>query len=598
MTHKTTWMLGAAVCALGLSACVLAEPTDTATSSEETQPFIDPVVLADSMCSGRTSQSTANAIEAAASLNPGFDYGDPYPLPSEVTAQFHYPISTASGEAQSWFDTGMTHMANFNHDEAIAAFRTAQAKDPECAMCYWGEGLSFGSNINIPYAPARGAAGRVAANEAMTRLDGLTPQETKLIKALDVRYSVADDGSEVVENAAAFADAMDHVAQAFSGDKLILSLAAEANMDTQPWDYWQANALEPKGRTARTLELIESALEIDPGFAPAIHLYIHITESSVDPFRAEAYADRLWEQQLGVGHLVHMPSHIYLRLGEWKKSHASNIDAIAADEAYLADSGNADVYGSVYYPHNVHFVVASSQFAGDAATALEMADKLESLAVFDPSAPAPLSEHIAAAPIFTDLLFSTDETVLATPEPAAAHLYLRTAWHYARGTVFARQGNVAAARAEWSSLADLTGEPGFDDYDTLYFAPMAGIHKVAHLTLSGRISAAEGDLKGAIAHLESASAAEAQLPYFEPTWWYYPTRQTLGLYLLKDGQYDRAEREFFKTLIKAPNNAYALFGLAETFRAKGDSASEAYARQLFNEAWMGRDGVQPKLSNL
>ena len=594
MTNTRLKTLGLGLGLFSLAACVSPEPVETEADS---QPFIDPVTLSQSMCSGRTNEVSVSTLETAAGLNPGFDYGTPFALPGEVTDHFHYQISTASPEAQTWFDTGLTHMANFNHDEAIAAFRMAQSKDPDCAMCYWGEGLSFGSNINIPYAPARGAAGLMAADVAVKKMDGVSEREAKLIKALATRYDASEDGN-IVENAGAFADAMDAVAQAFPDDKFILSLAAEANMDTQPWDYWQAGAREPKGRTARTLELIETALEIDPEFAPAIHLYIHITESSVDPFRAEAYADSLADQQLGVGHLVHMPSHIYLRLGAWKKSHDSNIAAIEADEAYITQSENAAVYGSVYYPHNVHFVVASSQFAGNAATALDMADKLNAMVEIDPSAPNPLAEHIAASPIFTDLLFSTDETVLAIPEPAAAHLYLRTAWHYARGVVFARQDDMAAAKAELGQLSALTGAPGFDAYDSEFLTPLAGIQTVAELTLEGRLLAAEGNLKGAIDKLESASAAEAQLPYFEPTWWYYPTRQTLGLYLLQDGQYDRAEREFFKTLIKAPNNAYALFGLAETYRAKGDARSADYARELFDEAWMGSDGTIPKLADL
>lgn len=581
---------------LGLSSCVSSDTIEEDTAEADQKPFIDPVTLSQSMCSGRKPQSSATALETAASLNPGFDYGKPFRLPDAVTDHFHYPVSTASREAQLWFDHGLAHMANFNHDEAIASFRKAQASDPSCAMCFWGEGLSFGSNINIPYDANRGAAGLVATGKALALLDGTNERETKLIKALGTRYGV--EGEAVAENAGAFAEAMDGVALAFPEDKLILSLAAEANMDTQPWDYWQVGAREPKGRTARTVELIEMALAIDPDYAPAIHLYIHITESSVDPFRAEAYADRLLAQDIGIGHLVHMPSHIYLRLGKWKKSHASNIAAIAADEAYIAATDNAAIYGSVYYPHNVHFVVASSQFAGNAATALEMADKLETLAQIDPSAANPLGEHIAASPIFTDLIFSTNETVLAIPEPAKAHLYMRTAWHYARGTVLARQGDLAAAQGEMDRLMALTGEPGFADYDALYLTPLAGVHEVAKLTLEGRMLAASGDLTGAIDRLEFAAAAEAQLPYFEPTWWYYPTRQTLGLYLLQDGQYDRAEREFFKTLIKAPNNAYALFGLAETYRAKGDSRSEAYARELFDEAWMGTVGSIPKLADL
>lgn len=593
MTFRALLQAGAALSILGLAACISG---DQNVAEDESQPFIDPLILSQSRCSGTSSKPVSTPPDADASAAQ-FDYAAPFELPDAVLAQFHYPVSTENADAQRWFDTGVSHMVNFNHDEAIAAFRAAQASDPDCAMCYWGEGLSFGSNINYPYDPNRGAAGHVAADAALARLDGVSDHEAALIEALNQRYTTTEaDGTK--ENGEAFADAMDLVAQRYPTDKFILSFAAEANMDTQPWDYWQADARHAKGRTARTLEMLETALKFDPEFAPAIHLYIHITESSVDPFRAESYADRLASQSLGVGHLVHMPSHIYLRLGRWQKSHAANLEAIAADEAYIAASDNAGIYGAIYYPHNVHFVVASSQFAGDAATATEMADKLANVVSLDPDAFDPFGEHIAASKIFADLQFSSEQAVLAHPEPAAGHLYMRTAWHYARGIVFTRQGNLAEAEIELAALAALPGADGIEGYAELFGVPMTGIIDVARLTLDGRISAGNNDLSGAIDRLEAAAAAEAQLSYFEPTWWYYPTRQTLGMYLLMDRQYDRAEREFFKTLIKAPNNAYALYGLAETFRLKGEPRSEAYARELFSDAWMGEAGTTPKLDQL
>ncbi|MBR9835834.1 MAG: hypothetical protein GYB42_11780, partial [Alphaproteobacteria bacterium] len=542
-----------------------------------------------------TSLATTASTEIVA--NPDFAFEAAFALPDDVVAQFHYPISTESTEAQHWFDTGLTHMANFNHDEAIAAFRQAQAADADCAMCYWGEALSFGSNINAPYDANRGAAGRLAANAALARLEGASEIETALIQAVDARYTVSAEGT-VAEDAEGFADAMDSAALQFPTDTFILSLAAEANMDTQPWNYWQPGSRLPLGRTERTLALLEDALAINPDHAPSIHLYIHVTESSIDPYRAEAYADTLWQQSLGVGHLVHMPSHIYLRLGRWKKAHAANIAAIAADEAYIAGSDNAGFYGAVYYPHNVHFVVASSQFAGDAATAQAMSAKLGAIVALNPDMSEPYSEHVAASQIFTDLLYGTDEAVLARPEPAAAHVYMRMAWHYARGTVFARRGELDAAHAELAALGSLTEAPAYDAYAPEMGIPLPTILKVANLTLKARLMAADGDLTGAIATMEEAVESESAIPYFEPTWWYYPTRQTLGLYLLQDGQLDRAEREFYRTLIKAPNNAYALYGLAETFRAKGDAASETYARELFSRAWMGEDGTLPDLNQL
>lgn len=595
MRNQLKLMASAALCAVFAAGCVIIND-EGSDEAAESQPFIDPVVLANSRCGPPASQPfSALKSEELAALADSFDFDSPYALPQDVVAHFHYAISTESDAAQLWFDTGLAHMANFNHDEAIAAFRQAQVEDPDCAMCFWGEALSFGSNINAPFESDRGAAGRVAADEAMARIDTASDVEAALISALDTRYSVTETG--VVENAGAYADAMDVVSRAAPEDVFALVLAAEANMDTQPWNYWEAGARAPYGLTARTLELLETALELDPEFAPAIHLYIHITESSVDPFRAEAYADRLHERQLGVGHLLHMPSHTYLRLGRWKKTQDANIAAIAADEAYIANSENSDFYAAVYYPHNVHFVVASSQLAGNGTTALEMAAKLTKVTPLDPAGPAPFAEHIAASDYFAKLLFSEDDAVLALTEPAENHLYLRMARHYVRGAVFARNGDLEQAMAESASLSAIAEDSVLEQY-TAMGIPLAQTHKVADLTLKGKIKAAKGDLSAAIALLDEAADRHAQIPYFEPTWWYYPTRQTLGAYLLMDGQHDRAEREFFKTLVDAPNNAYALFGLAETFKAQGDEASESYARKLFSEAWLGNSDDAPDLTDL
>ena len=576
---------------IGLASCVsgdLNEPGD------DEKPFIDPLVLSQNMC-GPPDQKPQYS-SAPETANVAFDFAKPFALDDEVVEHFHFPISTENPDVQYWFDMGLAHMANFNHDEAIAAFRKGQELEPSCAMCFWGEGLAFGSNINAPFDQNRGAAGFAAANRATTLLGNMSEKEAALISALSYRYGVSERG--IVENAEQYADAMDRVSQSFSSDKLVLALAAEANMDTQPWDYWRSGARLPKGRTARTLELLETALDIDPDFAPAVHLYIHITEGSIDPYRAEKFADRLQAQSLGVGHLLHMPSHTYLRLGRWKKSQAANLAAIAADEAYITQSENALYYANVYYPHNIHFVLASSQFAGDAETAFAMAGKLMQLGDIDPSGPTPFIEHMGAATIFAALQFADSATVHSIPEPAEPHLLMKTAWHYARGSAFARDGDIANAQTEFESLSTLIDTQDMQTYQDVFGVPLPTVAEIAQLTLQGRILAQEGDLISAISTLEAAAELDAQLPYYEPTWWYYPTRQTLAKYLLEAGQFDRAEREFFKTLVKAPNNAYALFGLAETYKAKGDQRSEAYARELFQEAWMGSEEALPSLSDL
>lgn len=598
MKKRTVGLGLSAFVLFGFAACQASEQSKLQTTNTRAEtPFPDPLLFAQSKCSGLSAQASEASAKATSGSNPDFSFGAAFALPFEVVEHFAMPVTTQRLEAQQWFDTAMAHMANFNHDEAIAAFREAQKIDPSCAMCYWGEGLAFGSNINAPYEAPRGAAGFVATQKAVARIESLSAKEAALIGALAVRYEKTPTGG-VIENAGAYADAMDQLVREWPDDKILLSLAAEANMDTQPWDYWNYGAGTPKGRTVRTLELLERAINIDPDYAPAIHLYIHVTESSVDPYRAEPYADRLQAQAFGVGHLVHMPSHIYLRLGRWQKSHDANIAAIAADEAYIAASENAAFYGAVYYPHNVHFVVSSSHYAGDAKTALEMAGKLATLVDIDPSAPNPLAEHIAASTIYTALLYGEGASVLDIPAPPQAHLYMRVAWHYARGAKLAELNQLDRADAELASLASLSEEPGFDDYQDVFQAPLPGILKVAMHTLEGRIAAAEGDLPLAIDRLEAAANAEAGLPYFEPTWWFYPTRQTLAGYLLQDGQYERAQREFYRTLIKAPNNAYALFGLAEAYKATGNATAEAYARELFDKAWLGTKSEIPDLSKL
>ena len=584
---------GVAIVLMTLASCVSGELNEP---GEDEKPFIDPLVLSQNMCGRPDQKPQYSAAPEAEEMAVEFDFAKPFALGSEVVEHFHYPISTQNQEVQYWFDMGLAHMANFNHDEAIAAFRKAQELEPDCAMCYWGEGLAFGSNINAPFDPNRGAAGLASANRAMRLLSDVSDKEAALISALSERYGVSERG--IVENAEKYADAMDSVAHSYASDKFVLALAAEANMDTQPWDYWRAGARLPKGRTARTLELLETALDIDPDFAPSVHLYIHITEGSIDPYRAEKFADRLQAQALGVGHLLHMPSHTYLRLGRWKKSQAANLAAIAADEAYITQSENALYYANVYYPHNIHFVLASSQFAGDAETAFAMAGKLMQLGEIDPSGPSPFIEHMGAATIFAALQFADSSTVLSIPEPAEPHLLMKTAWHYARGSVFARDADIENAQIELQSLAALIRDQDLQSYQDGFGVPLPSVAEIAQLTLQGRIHAGRGDLEAAISSLESAAELDAQLPYYEPTWWYYPTRQTLAKYLLEDGQFDRAEREFFKTLVKAPNNAYSLFGLAETYKAKGDKRSEDYARELFEEAWMGGEDALPSLNDL
>lgn len=589
MNIRTMLAAGAAIPALLTTSC-----TFNWRAAPESAPFPDPVTVSQSRCSGLDQKPNAPVASVAEAF--AFDFDTAYALPDSEIEPFHFAVTTTSAEAQRWFDTGLAHMSNFNHDEAIAAFREAQALDPDCAMCFWGEGLSFGSNINAPFDPVRGAAGRQAAARASELAAGATEKEAALIQALGARYAANEKGV-AVETAERYAEHMAQAASIYEDDPFVLSLAAEANMDTQPWNYWAADGRQPIGRTQQTIQLLERALALNPDFMPAIHLYIHATEASIDPYRAEAFADRLSEQAGVAGHLVHMPSHIYFRIGKWKKSLAANIDAIAVDEAYIANSENALAYEQVYYIHNVHFVVSTAQMAGDGQTALAMTEKLSQAVQLDPDAPAPWSEHIAGARYFSTLQFADEDAFLGLPEPSEAHLFLRMAWRFGRGEIFARRGDVEAAQVELADLKSLAEAPMAQDYDAVG-VPFLATLEVAIASLQAHMHQAEGDMGAAIDAMDDAVALQAALPYMEPAWWYYPARQTLAAMLLKDGQHDRAVREFYKTLIESPNNAYALYGLAEAYKAMGNARSEDYARHLFEEAWAGDAEKAPDLSRL
>ncbi len=512
-------------------------------------------------------------------------------LPPETVKAFNLPITNSAPDAQTWFDTGLSHVANFNHGEAVEAFRKAQAADPNCAMCFWGEAFALGGNINAPFNADNGKLALEAIQAAALLTEHVSDFEKAMISALEKRY-ILNAQNIVTEDGATFADAMDAVAKAYPDNDFALILAAEANMDTQPWYYWETDGLRPRGRTARTIELIETVLKRNPEFAPAIHLYIHITEASNDPYRAEGYADRLAKQDLSLSHLIHMPSHTYFRIGRWKKSLNANIAAVATDEAYLTSGSASDSYKYGYYPHNIHFAMTTALMAGKGDVALDMAEKLKTALPMTGDTPEPYGEWMAASYYQIALHFMSPDEVLALPKPKDTHPFLTASWHYARGEAFALLGEADKAMAEAKSVETFANSDEIAAFDAASI-PGADILKTAALTVKARSAAAGGDLKAAISFMELAVIAQNKIPYTEPPFWYYPSRQTLAALVLQDGQFDRAEALFYETLVETPNNAYALYGLYQTFKAQKKDASAAYAKKLFDEAWMGGEDSTP-----
>ncbi|MGZ8218080.1 tetratricopeptide repeat protein [Methylomagnum sp.] len=508
----------------------------------------------------------------------------------------HYPITTAAPLAQAYFDQGLRLTYAFNHAEARRAFRQAQRLDPACALCFWGEALALGPNINAPMESAALGPALDAIGKARALSGQAAPRERALIEALAKRYS-PDTRAERAALDRAYADAMGEAAARFPADDQIAVLYAESLMDLSPWDYWEAGGAKPKGRMAESLAVLERVLRRNPEHPGAIHYYIHAVEASDRPARAEAHADRLGALMPGAGHLVHMPAHVYYRVGRYQDSIEANRRAVAADEAYFAKVGQrAGLYADGYYPHNVHFLMTSAQMAGDGATAIEAARKLAALVDDRAAETAPWIQPIKAAPFFAHAQFGTPDAILALPDPGDRLPYVKAAWHYARGVAGTTAGDADRAEREANAIARLREGA---DWSALVAAgvPAGDVLDIAERVLRARLAQARGDLDAARAQLESAAAVQDRLPYMEPPFWYYPVRQTLGAACLQSGDLAGAEAAFQAVLEKSPHNAWALWGLREVHARRGDAGQVRAMERRLGKAWLG-EGKGPALGRL
>jgi tetratricopeptide (TPR) repeat protein len=503
-------------------------------------------------------------------------------------------ISTGKPRAQAYFDQGLRLAFGFNHAEAQRAFQAAQQIDPGCAMCFWGEALVLGPNINVPMMPEAQAPALAALAQAVALKGAVTERERALIEALQARYS-ADPKADRAALDAAYADAMKRVAARFPADDTIRTLFAEAAMDTQPWDYWEAAGAKPKGRTADIVDALEVVLKRNPTHPGAIHLYIHAVEASTQPEKALPYANRLGGLMPGAGHMVHMPGHIYFRVGMYREALQVNRKAIEVDERYFATSPSDPLYRAAYYPHNIHFLMVSAQRGGDGRTAIDAAAKLDAAIGVDVVKQFAVLQPVKAAPYMTHAQFSDADTILQLAAPPADVLLVRTMYHYARAIAFASKRDPAAAQQEIDAIAKLA-DADFAAFEP-WGVPAKDIVRIAQLVAVGRLADASGDLDAAAQAYESAIRIEDTLAYTEPPYWYYPVRQSLGSVRLRQGRLDEAQQAFRDSLIRARNNGWALAGLAEVERRKGDAKAEASARQAYLRTWFGPVGG-PDLARL
>jgi len=572
------------VSALALAATTLMGVSPVEQYSPQQLALLDPTTRLASLCSGRGGQQSMRARLALAAA-----VVQQAPLPSvplhDDLGKIHFAITTANPLAQRYFDQGLSYAYGFNHAAAIASFRAGQAADPNCAMCFWGEAMAHGPNINAPMDPATNARSVALASYANWLAAKASPAERSLTAAMLKRYSI-DPKADRTALDAAYADAMLAAARTHPDNDDIAVLAAESAMDTVPWNYWTPEK-NPQPRLGEAVELVETVYARNPDHPQAAHLYIHLMENGPNPKKAEAAADRLAAPLAPrAGHLVHMPAHIYYRLGRWKDSIRVNLAAARADEAYIRDSGDKGLVRYGYYPHNVHFIVTSAQMAGDMPTAIREARKLAG--ILDPATSAQIAwiQAINAAPYFAASQFAAPGQVLAMKAPDSRLPYVAAMRHYARATAYANLHNKVGFDREIGALSKLRQSGVFQPMID-QGVPAPDLLQLAETVARGRFASSAGRLGDAVRLFREATVIEQRIPYMEPPYWYFPVHQSLGAALYRSGKYREAQEAFTAALARYPNNGWALYGLAASERALGNRARAAATQVALNRSWMG-----------
>jgi tetratricopeptide (TPR) repeat protein len=500
---------------------------------------------------------------------------------------FTRKVSTSVPKAQSYFDQGMRLVWAFNHDEAKRAFEEAARLDPSCAMCRWGVALTLGPNINLPALPDRAAAAVVAAKKAgeLAKSRKATPVERALIAALARRYSDPPpaDPADQKKLDDAYAAAMRDVARRFPNDLDVATLYAESMMDLRPWDLW-TNDGKPQQGTLQIVSTLERVLAKNPRHPGANHYYIHAVEASPNPGSALAAAKRIGSMMPGAGHLVHMPSHIYIRTGDYEASSEANRRAIDADAKSSVAAPPSPIY-QMYVAHNHQFLWASAMLQGRSAESLESARKTVENAPLEMLREMPGFDTVLTYPILALVRFGRWDDVLKEPAPPADFPFANAIHNYARGVAFAKLGRADEASAERQTVSEIATKIPPDAMESLNKAH--DLLDVAASVLDGQILAKKGDFDGAVSNLTKAAQAQDALKYAEPPDWYYPVRQTLGAVLLSAGRAKDAERVYREDLVRMPDNGWSLLGLAEALKAQGKPEAETRAR--FEKAWQRAD---------
>jgi tetratricopeptide (TPR) repeat protein len=497
-----------------------------------------------------------------------------------------FPVTTKSDRAQLFINQGVNLAYAFNHAEAARAFAEAARLDPEAAMAYWGHALVLGPNINAAMPAEDEPKALDLVKKAQALRATATPREQAYIDAVAARYTGRAEDRQKADRA--FADAMRRLTQLYPDDLDAKAMYAEALMDLRPWNYWTGDG-EPYEETREVQRLLTDVLEKNPYHPGALHYWIHLWEPTDTPERAEAEADRLLPLMPGAGHLVHMPAHIYMRVGRHADVVSSNLLAVKADEDYIAQCRAQGLYPLGYYPHNIHFVWMGATASGQKGLALDSARKVAEAIPHEALGTVPILQGFLVVPYWAMVRFGEWDTILRDRGPRHETAFTRGAWRYARAMAFIATDRLDEAEKELAELKKLVDDPSLKEQTTFSTNNGHTILRIAPEVIAGEIAAKRRDWDRAIMHFDRAVRFEDGLNYQEPSDWHAPVRQNLGAVLLEAGRPDEAEVVYWEDLRRNPGTGWSLFGLMQALRAQGKKDEAAQIEARFKKAWKDAD---------
>lgn len=506
----------------------------------------------------------------------------------EGLGNLHYKITTKSEKAQRYFNQGLTLIYAFNHGEAGRSFKAAIKLDSACAMAYWGLAMVLGPNYNAALNPTKLTDINEAMDKAMQYAANATPKERALIHALSKRFPKEEEVKDIAPYAAAYAAAMKEVHEQYPDDVEIGVLYADALMNEHPWNLWLKNGT-PQPWTPAIVAVLEKLLAKAPNHPNANHMYIHAMEASRQAAKALPSADRLRNLLPAAGHLVHMPSHIYIRTGHYHKGVLVNEKASAADSSYVTQCKVQGTYPLLYYPHNVHFLAACAFLEGNSRKAIATAWQVSRLADKKYIHENATVQHYFSIPYYVLVQTGRWSDVSQLKKPDEKLKYPIAVWHYARGMAYTAKNNLAEAQKELNALKEIGKDESLKSLLIWETNSAADLVQIAVNVLSGEMAAKQKQFAQAVELLKAAVAIEDGLMYQEPPDWYFSVRHTLGHVLLQAGQFAEAEKVYRQDLVMYPENGWALMGLYQSLKGQKKTAEAAAVKKRFDAAWQWAD---------